>query len=73
MGGLKMAKECLWYNGELGNYELLDFDPNGLSNKEVADKAWIFLKDKYLFEREDKRKVLETLYLIEVSNLERVI
>ena len=26
-----MVKECLWYNGEMGCYELLDFDPNGLT------------------------------------------
>ena len=61
-----MAKECLWYNGESGHYDLLDFDPNGLSKKEVAAMAWKLLQKAYTFEKEDKRKVLETLYLLDV-------
>jgi hypothetical protein len=28
-----MVKECLWYNGETGCYELLDFDPNEIKTK----------------------------------------
>lgn len=32
-----MTKECLWYNGEIGCYELLDFDPNSLNNKQVEE------------------------------------
>ena len=39
-----MAKECLWYNGEDSAYELLDFDPNELTNKKIRDMAWAILK-----------------------------
>lgn len=62
-----MTFECLWYNGEYGYYELLDFDPNELSPKEVKEKAWDVLKDKYPFDEDDKRKVMETLYLLDVD------
>ncbi len=68
-----MVKECLYYNGELGCYDLLDFDPNELTKEQVADKAWDMLKEGYNFEEEDKEKVMETLYLLDVEHLERVI
>lgn len=68
-----MIKECIWYNGEFSQYELLDFDPNGLSKKAVASAAWEMLKKRYIFGVEDKKKVMETLYLLDVSTLERVV
>lgn len=61
--------ECLWYNGEEGCYELLDFDPNGLSNSLVFSKAKQTLKDKYGFDGEDLEKASETIYLIDIDNL----
>ena len=67
-----MTKECLWYNGELSCYELLDFDPNGLSKEELIEEA----KSKLImkgFDYKDLDKALETLYLLDVDNLERVI
>lgn len=68
-----MTKECLWYNGELGYYELLDFDPNGLTKKEVISKATKSLKQRYMFEDKDMPKVLETLYLMDIDDLEKVV
>ena len=65
-------KECLWYNGQWGYYELLDFDPNELTKEEIINKAWEILKKKYTFEEENKRKVLETLYLLDINNLESI-
>ena len=65
--------ECLWYNGELGVYELLDFDPRGLKKERVAEAAWNILKKKYGFDDEHKGKVLSTLYLLDADYLERVI
>lgn len=67
-----MTKECLWYNGVLGCYELLDFDPNGLSKEEIVEeaKAKLLLKG---FEFNDLNKALETLYLIDVDALKRVV
>ena len=67
-----MAKECLWYNGELGNYVLLDFDPNGLTNNEIIEKAKEILKEEYGFNKNDWRRVLETLYLLDTNNLETI-
>lgn len=64
--------ECLWYNGEFGYYELLDFDPNGLTKEQVARDAWKLLKKKYPFDEEEKSKVLETLYLLNVDALDHV-
>lgn len=72
-GWIRMTKEVLWYNGDVGCYELLDFDPNGMSNEEVAEKAWEMLEERYNFEDEEKSKVMETLYLLDVNNLERVV
>ena len=67
-----MAKECLWYNGEFGEYELLDFDPDGLTKAQIIEKATKILKQKYMFEDGDMPKILRTLYLIDVDNLENV-
>jgi len=45
----QIQDECLWYNGEMSCYELLDFNPNGLSKKEIITKAKECLKRKYAF------------------------
>lgn len=63
-------KECLWYNGEMSYYLLLDFNPNELSKKEIKKKAWEILKKMYSFDEGDKEAVMENLYLIDVDNLE---
>jgi len=68
-----MTKECLWYNGEMGSYELLELDVVGMHREEIAVKAWNLLKKKYLFDEEDKSKVMQTLYLIDIDALERVV
>lgn len=68
-----MTKECLWYNGEVGCYELMEFDPNGLKKKEVIDKAAKILKRQYGFDNEAMQKALETLYLINIKHLIKVI
>ena len=67
-----MAKECLWYNGELSCYELLDFDPNGMHKEEIIEeaKARLILKG---INFKDLDKALETLYLIDVDDLKRVV
>ena len=65
--------ECLWYNGETSCYELLDFNPGGLSREVTADESWKLLKKKYGVDDEHKGKVLSTLYLRYTDNLERVI
>ena len=68
-----MNKECLWYNGEVSCYELLDFDPNGLTKDEIINKAWEILVRKYGFnDMEERDKAMETLYLLDVDNLEKV-
>lgn len=72
MGGNKMTKECLFYNGELGCYELLDFDPNQLTNKELIKRVKKELTNKG-FSKEDMIKAFETVYLIDIDSLENVI
>jgi len=67
-----MTKECVWYNGETSSYELLDFDPNGLTKEEIVKKAKEILYEKYGFNKDDLNKVSETLYLIDVDNLENL-
>lgn len=65
-----MSKECVWYNGEMGFYEVLDFDPNGLTKEEIIEKAKINLTKRY--GDIDLDKVMETVYLIDIDNLEKV-
>ena len=64
--------ECLWYNGELGHYELLDFDPRNLSKEEILKKATKELKSKFAFDDIAMKKALETLYTIKVKDLKKV-
>lgn len=68
MKGLDMY-ECVWYNASTSCYELLDFNPNGLSNQSVKRKAWSLLNAKYGFEKFDYDKVMETLYLLPSKSL----
>lgn len=65
--------ECLWYNGEFGVYELLDFNPKGLTKKQIIEKSAELLKKKYGFVGREMDKALETLYLIKVNDLKKVI
>lgn len=66
-----MTKECLWYNGEVGVYELLDFNPDKLTKQQIIHKAKSILFKEYGFTEWDK--VLHTLYLIDVKDLKKVI
>ena len=67
-----MVKECLGYNGETGCYELMDFDPNGLSKQEIAAKARAWLAAQYGFNRDELSPVMDTVYLMDVETLEKV-
>ncbi len=67
-----MVKECLWYNGEPACYELMDFDPNGLSKQEIAAKARAWLVRRYGFNQEELGLVMDTIYLMNVEQLEKV-
>lgn len=70
-----MTKECLWYNGETGHYELLEFDPNGLTkNQIIKEVEKIFANIFPEWDNPDfsKEKVFETLYLIDVDDFKRV-
>lgn len=66
-----MSKECLWYDGENACYHLLDFDPDGLSETEVVQKAREKLTDIGLYGG-DINRMAESLYLLDVSALKSV-
>ena len=70
--GETMAKECLWYNGEIGCYELLDFDPNGLTKRQLQKKALHFLKKKYHFNKRDLEIAAKTIYLVDIDDLKDI-
>lgn len=70
---INLAKECLWYNGEVGVYELLDFNPDGLTKAQIIRKAKEILNKEYAFDDVGMRKAMETLYLIDIDNLEHVV
>ena len=61
--------ECLWYDGEHGNYHLLDFDPNGLESKTIEAMALACLKKDCGLGIGDIPKWEETLYLIDTNCL----
>lgn len=70
-----MTKECLWYNGETGNYELLDFDPNGLTKEEIIKEVTKIFEEifpEWNNPKFNKEKVFETLYLLDIDNLEKI-
>jgi hypothetical protein len=67
-----MAKECLWYNGEMGQYELLDFDPNGLTKQQIIEKAKQELRKKYSFTDDDIHRAMESLYLLDIDSLDKL-
>ena len=61
--------EVLFYNGEEGHYEVLDFDPNGLTVKEVKEKVMLVMKSEYQLEWDEYKDVI---YIINIDNLERL-
>ena len=67
-----MVKECLWYDGVEGCYHLLDFDPNGLKDGQVSEKVKRQLQECFGLNEEDLEKGMQTAYLIDIENLERV-
>ena len=67
-----MPKECLWYDGVQGCYHLLDFDPNGLRDWQIIKGVKKQLEDCFGLYGQDLEKAMETVYLIDVDNLEKV-
>ena len=67
-----MTKECLWYDGEHSVYNLLDFDPNELTKEQIIEKAKDYFDNIGIF-GEAVDKALETIYLIDIDYLEKVI
>ena len=64
--------ECLFSNGVFGHYEVLEFNPKGLSKEQLLEQVKKCLDDKGIF-GEDVDKALETIYLLEVKHLKKVI
>ena len=71
-GGINMTKECLWYDGVEGCYHLLDFDPHGLKGWQIAENARKELQKSFDLDGDELEKAMETIYLIDVENLEEV-
>ena len=71
-GGVKMSKECVWYDGVEGCYHLLAFDPNGLRNWQVVEKARKQLEDCFGLYGKDVDRATEAVYLMDVDSLEKL-
>ena len=65
--------ECPWYNGTFEQYELMGFDPNGLTKEDVINRAKIELNRKYSFGEEELDRAMKTVYLVNVDDLKKVI
>ena len=64
-----MAKECLWYNGETGCYELMDFNPDDMTKEELSERIEGWLRRRYMLNPEEIKKAKETVYLVDPEHL----
>ena len=60
--------ECLYYDGENGEYRLLDFNPNKLSKEKLKSEIKQCLLS-FGIEPEYLDKAIESVYLIDTNNL----
>lgn len=63
---INLCSEVLWYDGD-GNYIMLDFNPYGMTKKQIVNKAVRELQRK--FSGLERRHILETLYLLPDNSL----
>jgi len=56
--------ECVFCWRVTGHYEILDFDPTGLSNSEILEKAAKLLSKKFNFNDVELVFALEDVYLL---------
>ena len=69
----KPVFECVYYDGEHGEYRLFDFDPNGLSSESIQIKVRGHLQRKIGVELDYIDKAMESVYLIDTNAMIKVV
>jgi len=65
--------ECVFYDGENGGiYHLLDFDPNGLSKKQLNKKIQSSLQYQCHIDPCDVDRFMDNVYLINTNTMMKV-
>lgn len=64
--------ECVFYDGENGVYHLLDFDPNGLSDKQLKEKIRNSLQHQCHIDPSDVDRFMDSVYLINTNIMVKV-
>lgn len=66
--------ECVFYDGENGEYHLLDFDPNlPMSKKSFRAKVENCLQNQCHIDPDDVDKAMESVYLIDTNMMRKVV
>lgn len=65
--------ECVYYDGENGEYHLFDFDPNPISRESLLIEARARLEHEISVELDYIDKAMQSVYLLNSNSLVRVI
>ncbi|KKN53857.1 hypothetical protein LCGC14_0598160 [marine sediment metagenome] len=68
----KPVFECIYYDGEHGEYHLFDFDPNLISRKSLLIEVRSRLQHEIGIELDYIDKAMESVYLLNVNTLVRI-
>ncbi len=65
--------ECIYYDGEHGEYRLFDFDPNVLSKRALIAEIRSRLEHECHVDPDGVDKAMESVYLIDTNAMIRVV
>lgn len=65
--------ECVFYDGENGEYHLFDFDPNGLSDESIQIEVRSRLQHEYHIDPHDVDRFMDSVYLINTETMRKVV
>ena len=68
----KPVFECIYYDGEHGEYHLFDFDPNLISRKSLLIEVRSRLQHEIDVELDYIDKAMESVYLLNTNTLVRI-
>ena len=69
----KQLFECVYYDGENGEYHLFDFDPNDISRESLLIEVRSRLKHEVGVELDYIDKAMESVYLLNTNTLVKVV
>jgi len=69
----KPAFECVYYDGEHGEYHLFDFDPNNVSKKSLLIEVKARLQSECYIDPDGIDKAMQNVYLIDTNMMRKVV